>query len=196
MDGLEKLINTIISDAEAQAKQIKNKADLEAEEQISKAYKKAEEITEKIMSGAELEAANILRTADSNANLDGRKAVLAARRKCIDAAFEKAEAKLYNLSDSEYFDVILKLLKKHYSGVKAELILNERDMLRKTADFENQLSDISTGNISLSAQTGSFKGGFVLKYPTLEENCSFESILHTNRENLEFEAAKILFPEI
>ena len=193
MNSLEKLTSKIEDGAKLQADEIIKEASSQAQELISQAEAQAETACDKIRADAENSAQSILRSADSQGNLDGRKNLLSARRKMIDAAFAKARETLLALSDADYFDFILKTVKKIYSGSDAEIILNKSDIARMPADFEKTLAEISGGKITLSTEPGSFDGGFVLKYAFLEENCTLDALLRQSRETLEDTAAKILF---
>lgn len=193
MNGLEKLTSKIKDGAKSQAEDIIKSAQAEAQALIESAEKEADSACLKIKDDSAVSAERILRGADSQANLDGRKNLLASRRKMIDAAFIKAKETLLSLSDKEYFDFVLKTVKKIYSGAQAEIIFNKSDIARMPADFTASLAEISGGKIVISTNPGQFDGGFILKYEFLEENCTLDALLRQSRETLEDTAAKILF---
>ena len=193
MNGLEKLTSRIKDGAKSQADEIIKEAQAQAQMQIETAEKDAETACLKIADDAKSSKQRILRGADSQGNLDGRKNLLFSRRKMIDAAFAKAKENLLALSTQEYFDFVLKTVKKIYSGSDAEIILNKSDIARMPDSFTASLAEISGGKIVLSTTAGDFDGGFVLKYAFLEENCTLDALLRQSRETLEDTAAKILF---
>ena len=130
MNGLEKLTSRIKDGAKSQADEITKEAQAQAQMQIETAEKDAETACLKIADDAKSSKQRILRGADSQGNLDGRKNLLFSRRKMIDAAFAKAKENLLALSAQEYFDFVLKTVKKIYSGSDAEIILNKSDIAR------------------------------------------------------------------
>lgn len=193
MNSLEKLTSKIKDGAKSQADEIINGAHEEAKKLLNAAENEADSVCLKITNEAEESAKRIIRGADSQGNLDGRKNLLAVRRKIMDASFAKAKETLLTLSDAEYFDFILQTVKKIYSGSDAEIILSKSDIARMPDSFMASLAEISGGKITLCTDAGNFEGGFVLKYEFLEENCTLDALLRQNRESLEETVAKILF---
>jgi len=51
-----------------------------------------------------------------------------------------------------------------------------------------------TGLLTLSEETRPIKGGFIMADGDIEINCAFESLVRLQREQLELEVAKVLFP--
>ena len=52
-----------------------------------------------------------------------------------------------------------------------------------------------TGLLSLAEETRPIRGGFILVDGPVEVNCSFETLVHLQREKLEKQVAQVLFPE-
>ena len=50
-----------------------------------------------------------------------------------------------------------------------------------------------SGNISVSERPGSFRGGFILERNGVQINNTFEALVNSMRDELEYEIAKILF---
>ena len=53
--------------------------------------------------------------------------------------------------------------------------------------------DNTKANISLSNETGNFKGGFVLEKDGIEINNTFEALVNSLRDDLSLEVARVLF---
>ena len=193
MNGLEKLTLKIKDGATAQADEIINDANAGAEKIIAEATKEADAVCAKIAEDSSAARQRILNGASSQGNLDGRKNLLASKRKVIDAAFAKAGKNLLALPDGEYFDFILNIIKKIYNGGDAQIVFNKTDIARIPASFTATLAEISGGKITICTDAGDFDGGFILKYEFLEENCTFDALLRQGRETLEDAVAKILF---
>lgn len=199
MDGLDKLTGKIMDDAKSEAEKILSEANAQAQDIMTKAKANAQKTGEEILSQADVDCMNIVRGADVTANLEGRKKLLSVRRLFIQQAFDNALDKLKNLETADYFVVLLRILEKTYTEGVTELILSQKDKARIPKEFEKglrKLEDIRPGKenkITISEQNAPFDGGFILKYKEWEENCSFDSILKTKREELEDQAAKTLF---
>ena len=51
------------------------------------------------------------------------------------------------------------------------------------------------GHLTLSEQTRPIKGGLILQDSQVETNCSFEVLIHLQRNTLSAEVAQVLFKE-
>ena len=75
-----------------------------------------------------------------------------------------------------------------------EIVLNARDRAavgQKVVDAAN--AKLSGGKLTLSADTGDFKGGLILRRGSIEANCTAELLVELRREDMAAELAKVLF---
>jgi len=134
------------------------------------------------------------------AQLENRKAVLQAKQQIIDEVFERAKTSLQNMPDEKYKSLIESMLLKSDLSGNEELIISEHDRNRITPEFIQKINDTlkgmgKEGNLRISKTFGNMIGGFILKSQDLEINCTFDSLIDMEREELETEIAKILFEE-
>ncbi|OQB14812.1 MAG: V-type ATP synthase subunit E [Firmicutes bacterium ADurb.Bin193] len=165
MTGLEGITQKILDDARQNAEHIltaaKNRAkEIEAANAADMALRR-ENILKQTEQNAALKAERIV----AAAQLEAKKAYLAAKQEIIDDAFAKAAAHLASLDDSEY-DALIRDMSK---GVEGEIIPLPRDK---------------------KAGTG---GGFIVKNGRIEYNFSFEALLKNAKERLEGKLVSILF---
>ncbi len=193
MDGLERLTKKITDDATAQSEKIINEANRQADIIIKEAEEKAGIILAEGEKASEKKAELLLHGYEAAANSKGRKMLLSAKHELINAAFEKALSDLEGLDTKEYFEVLYKIIKKYLPAKAAELMLCNKDLSRLPADFADKLKEISDGRLVLSETSANIKNGFIIKCDTVEENCSFDSLIGTDSEKLRDKVAEILF---
>ena len=76
---------------------------------------------------------------------------------------------------------------------KQTLILNETGLKFVDAAFIEELNSQVKAQITLSKKAGNFKGGFILENEGIEINSTFEALVSSLRDELEFEVAQVLF---
>lgn len=196
--SLEKIIERIEHDAQAQIDEIKNKASAEADRIIQSAKEEAESFRAQALEGARKEAEQRKQRLISSANLEFRKELLAEKQNAIDSAFQEAIDTLLNMEDAEYKRVIKKMIMSSVQTGDEEIVLSKRDKARLNNDFLNEVNsqlakDGKKGNLTISEDTYEISGGFILRRGSIEINNSFESLFKSSRDDLESEVAKLLF---
>ena len=184
MTELEKIIS-----------EIENAASLEAEETLALARAEAGFIR----SAAEADAARQAAEADAETErrvaeikLAGvsarqrakRERILEARQDLISEVIVSVREKLYSLTDTEYFSFLARLAASAAADGEGSVLLNEKDKKRLPPDFEAALSDMLPGGarLAVSDETRPIDGGLILKYGSVEQNCSFDAIFAARRE--------------
>ena len=76
---------------------------------------------------------------------------------------------------------------------KQNLILNKQGLEFVNASFIEELNSKVNAEITLSETVGNFKGGFILENNGIEINSTYEALVSSLRDELEFEVAKVLF---
>ncbi|HGE71222.1 TPA: hypothetical protein ENX78_10330 [Candidatus Poribacteria bacterium] len=196
--SLEKIIERIKRDAQAQIAEIKDKASKEADKILQNAKNEADSYKAQALENAKVQAQQHKQRLISSANLEFRKDILAEKQKAIDSAFQEAVNTLVQMNDDEYKQIIKKMLISSVQTGDEEIILSPRD---KTRISENFLKEINKelaksgkkGNLKISKNTYNIFGGFVLKKGNIEINNSFEALFKSFRDELELEVSKILF---
>ncbi len=188
MTGLDKIIEQIKHDAMASADAIIAEGKAQAESVTAKANAEAEASREALKAQAEAELKLVVSRGESAAALYRKKAILEAKQQIIGEILEDAKKSLLELPDNEYFEIIGKMIARYTEGKKAEIIFNEKDVKRIPAGFESKL-----GGSTVSKETRAIDGGFILVFGDIEENCSFESLFASNKEDLTDKIRALLF---
>lgn len=188
MTGLEKILKAIEADASKNAEDIVAKANREAEDIKSAALAKAEKRCAEIAGKSESDVKAVLSRAESGAELTEKKIMLNAKQQIINDVIRGARDSLKGLSDSEYTDIILRLVKKYAHDTQGRIVFSASDRQRLPGDFdkllEKVLSEKKNASLTVSQENADFDGGFLLLYGNIEENCSFDAIFSAAKEEL------------
>ena len=193
MSNVKNITSKILKDAEAGKEKILATAAEEKDRIISKKVSSANEVAKEILDKAEIEAKSKKERVISSAKLKVRNNKLAAKQEIIDEVFEKSIDKLTSLSKEEFLNFVKStILSMNLSG-KQTLILNEQGLKFVDSSFIEELNKKVNAQITLSKNPGKFKGGFILENNGIEINSTYEALVSSLRDELEFEVAKVLF---
>ena len=194
MKGTEKIIAHIGADAKAQADAILAQAEAKCaeiregyEQQAKQAY------AERIRAGVKANQ-DRLDSMERLAKMEGRKAVLALKQDMVAESFDRACDQLVNLPAAEYGTFLAKLAVKASVTHDEEVVLNARDRKAlgdKVIEAANKA--LGGGKLTLSKETGDFKGGLILRRGNIEANCTAELLVDLCREEMAAELAGVLF---
>ena len=194
MNGIENITARILADADAEVQAMREQAEQAARAIRDEYAKQAEKEAAAILSRSEKAAAERLERLESAARLERRKLELAARQQVLGEAFDKALDDLCRLSEQDYIDLLASLAAKAAVSGREELIFSEADRTRVGRQVVMAANErIASGTLTLSEQTRPMRGGFVMSDGEVEVNCSFETMVRVRREQLEKEAADVLF---
>ena len=194
MKGTEKIIAHIGADAKAQADAILAQAEAKCAG-IRESYEKkaAEAYAERIRAGVKANQ-DRLDSMERLAKMEGRKAVLALKQDMVAESFDRACDQLVNLPAAEYGTFLAKLAVKASVTHDEEVVLNARDRKAlgdKVIEAANKA--LGGGKLTLSRETGNFKGGLILRRGSIEANCTAELLVDLCREEMAAELAGVLF---
>ena len=193
MSNLNNITSKIIKDAEVERESILAKAAEEKSKILAKKEDSANEIAKELLEKAQVEAKSKKERVISGAKLKVRNDKLAAKQQVIDEVFEKSIEKLTKLSKEEFLNFVTEaILSMNLSG-KHNLVLNREGLSLVDDNFITELNSKINAEIVLSKTTGNFKGGFVLENNGIEINNTYEALVSSLRDELEFEVAKVLF---
>ncbi len=189
MTGLEKILKVIEEDALALEESILHDAQLEAKNIMESAKKEADKKCAEIALKSEQDVKAVLSRAESAAALLERKKILDAKQQIIGNVIIAARNSLANLPDSDYLEIILKMVKKYAHNKEGEILFSSSDKKRLPNNFETILAETLAekkgAHLSISEATGVVDGGFILKYGDIEENCSFDALFSASKEELQ-----------
>lgn len=194
MKGTEKIIAHIRSDAKEQADAILAQAEQQCASIRADYEKQAKELyREKIRAGT-ADCQDRVDSMDRIARMEAKKGILALKQQMVSESFDKACDMIINLPKEQYAAFLAKLAAKASATGDEEIILNARD---RAAVGENVVKAanalVSGGRLSLSAETGSFAGGLILRRGSVEANCTAELLVELCRGEMSSEIAKLLF---
>ena len=193
MNGLEKIIQRIHGEAQAEIAAL----EAETEQQVAAL---TQEYQEKARAEGEAVVAQGLKAARqrrermlSAAQMEGRKMELSAKQQVLDEAFQLALDKLRELPDDAALVLLVRLAGKASPEGRGELVFSPEDRERLGSQVIAGANKAYGASFTLSEETRPLAGGFVLKKDDMEVNCAYEALVRGSRESLEQEAAGILF---
>ncbi len=199
--GTDKIVSSIMSEAQEKADVIIQEANAEVSAITSKAEKTAEAEKIKIQDNGKKQSDMRYQQIISEAKMNARRAELGAKEEVIEAAFTKATEELKAKAasgDDEYKDSLSMMIKEATDEIGSKdliIQLNERD----TNDIKSQISDVSTFKIEdITFEIGEpidAMGGAILKTSNgdIEVNNTIEARLDRFKSILRSEVAEILF---
>lgn len=196
MSGLEQIISIINTQGKTAETDILAQAEKKAEKILTDGKITADAAYDEQLKKANDACAKNIENAKSGALNLKNKALLSAKVEGIYSVINAAEKQLENLSDKEYFNVVLRLAVKYAHSGKGLIIFNKNDLSRIPTDFIKNLNSAlkdKKGELALSETAAAIPNGFVLKYGDIEENCSFAALIDAKSEELKDRIAKVLF---
>jgi len=198
MNGIDKIAGKIAADAKVEAEAILADARAQAGVIADEYARQAKEESGRILAAGQALSVEIGRRADSASDQEAKQQLLSTKQNMISRAFDEALAKLVALPEDEYVALLARLAADAAPSGGGEIVLSARDhQTRGTKVLESANRLLAQagkqGNLTLSAQTGDFAGGLLLKSGDVEVNCTLETILRLSREELTLEVAAALF---
>ena len=201
--GTDKIVSSIMSEAQGKADVIMQEANAEVSAINSKAERTAEAEKTKILDNGKKQSDMRYQQIISEAKMNARRAELGAKEEVIEAAFSKATEELKakaSSGDAEYEDSLGKMIKEaadEIGGKDLILQLNEADTQKFKDDLSSQGSDsfeLEGIKFTLGEPVDTI-GGAILKTANgdIEVNNTIEARLDRFKSILRSEVAEILF---
>ena len=173
MEGIERITNKILEDAKAEASRMEAETDDFVREQQESARNMRERVLEDSRKKAEEDAQAMLRRAESLASSERRKRDLAASQSDVRRSIDLAVEKLLNASAEERIERYLSWIESHNIN-EGVITLSERD--QELADA--LLKELPQGKFTVSDIPGKMRGGFVVTHGNVEDNLTYDLIIH------------------
>ena len=193
MNGIEKITQRIQADAQAEIDRVLGEARAEAEKIAARYQAQAD------AEAADLDARNKKAAAEreerlaGTAQMEARKAALAAKQEMVEKAYDLALRKLCSLPEEKYTAVLAGLLIQASSTGKEEVIFSEADR-RKVGKAAVEKANKDGGKkLTLSGETRPIQGGFILRSENVEVNCAFDTLVRLQKAETAGEVVKKLF---
>ena len=194
MNGIEKIIDRISGDAQAEIDAILDEARAEAAKITAKYEAQAKAEADEILKRGSAAAAEREERLASMAQMEGRKAELAAKQEVIEEAFELALKKLQALPEDQYVELLAGLAVKASVTGKETLIFSAKDcdtVGAKVVAAAN--AKLTNGALICSKETRSIDGGFILSDGAVEVNCSFTTLVRLQKSEITGDVSRVLF---
>ena len=196
MNGLEKLTGQIDADVQKEIDAALVQARSQAQEIQSWYESQAQIQVEAIRRKGQQDAVFRQERLVDEAKMEARRDILATKQELIGRAFDLALEKLLELPENEYVALLADLAVKASSTKKEAVIFSQKDRTRYGKTVVTQANEkLGGGHLTLSEQTRPIKGGLILQDSQVETNCSFEVLIHLQRNTLSAEVAQVLFKE-
>ncbi len=196
MGGLDKIIEEIKDQANAEAGQILKEADEYCDEYMK-------EITDKVADEVETFEKKEKSKRDlydekvkSGALFRERNEILKTKQQCINEVIKEAEYTICNLETKQYFDFLSKLFEGNFDGTDGEMFFGKEDLERMPEEFKEKIKAIADNKgakVNISDKTKNIKNGFILVYGEIEENCTIQSLFDEKSDALRDIVNKELF---
>lgn len=196
MGGLDKIIEEIKDQANAEAGQILKEADEYCDEYMK-------EITDKVADEVEAFEKKEKSKRDlydekvkSGALFRERNEILKTKQQCINEVIKEAEYTICNLETKQYFDFLSKLFEANFDGTDGEMFFGKEDLERMPEEFKEKIkatADNKGAKVNISDKTKNIKNGFILVYGEIEENCTIQSLFDEKSDALRDIVNKELF---
>lgn len=203
--GTDKIISSIMSEAQEKADSIIQDAQVEVNQINDKATKDAESEKNKILDNGKKQSDMKYQQIISEAKMNARRAELEAKEEVIDLAFEKATEELTEKAssdDKQYVDSLLGMIKEaacEMGGGDLIVQMKEEDIAKVQGKISSVAADIAsaTGISTTLAMGDSINtiGGAILKTQSgdIEINNTIEARLDRFKKVLRSEVANVLF---
>ncbi|WP_024613514.1 V-type ATP synthase subunit E [Clostridium sp. Ade.TY] len=198
MSDVKNLTSKILKDAEERKESILNAANEERAKIIAKKESAAKVEEASMLEKAKIEAKTRQERIVSGAELKARNEKLKAKQEVIDSVFEKSIDELCKMSDEDLKSFIKNMIVNSDIAGDENIILNEKG---KSVLDNSLLGEINSelkgkgkkGELKISDELRTFRGGFILEKDGIEINNTFEDLVNSSRDDLEFEVAQVLF---
>ncbi len=228
MNGIEKITGQIDADIQKEIDAIAAQAQAQAAE-IGAGYdRRAQEQVQATLERGRREAALRRERLGSVAQLEARKLVLSTKQDLVGRAFDLALQKLTELPEADYIALLARLAVDASRTGQEQVIFSQRDRARYGKQVVTQANEIlarrvapklpddltasragaildrvvtgasavlsGTGMLTMAEETRPMAGGLILRDGRVETNCSFEALIRLQQGALSAEVAKVLFP--
>jgi V/A-type H+-transporting ATPase subunit E len=198
MNGIEKITDKIIEEANLDAQKVIEAAKKEADKVINTYKEKAAAAAADIEEAGNKQAKAQESKYASVANLEARKTLLLKKQELIAKAFDKALDKLCTLPKDKYVDFLARLIVDAAETGKEEIIFSPKDKgacsNEVVAAANKMLKEKGmSGDVTVSQKTRSISGGVIITRGDVEINCALDGLVRMEKDNLSAQVAQILF---
>ena len=200
MNGINKITDRIAAEAQAEIDQML--ADTaEKCQTIKDSYDKlAQEEYWRIIREGKAESQLQMQRFAGAASMEAKKNILSMKQDAVAKVLNVAVDRICSLPEREYVSFLARLAGEAAFTGTEELIFNQNDKSAVGRAVTREANDILrkrglSQGLTVSSQTGSFKGGLMVKQGDIEVNCCVEKLVELCKDKLASQIAEILFAE-
>lgn len=193
MNGLEKITQRILSDAQTELSALEQRTDEEILAIRSGYLAQVDRERAEILARGEKAAQERRERLASAAKMEARKRLLRVKQEVMGEAFSLAVRKLCDLPQEEKIAFLIRLAGKAAPDGRGALLFSAADREAIGNAVTDGANAAYGAHFTLGEETRRIPGGFILAQGDVEVNCSFETLVRLQRDELEGEVAAILF---
>ena len=196
MSGLDNIVEKIKSNSLDETKLIQKDTEEYREQVLSDAKKETDKEIKSILDNAKREQTVYEEKVVSNGEFRERNALLKAKGEIIDEVISRALDELKNQDTDSYFATALNILKDNVQDKDGKICFSKTDLDRMPSDFKSKIDEVAKekgGSLNIDEEPADISDGFILKYGDIEENCTFDAIFDSKRDELRDLVNKNLF---
>lgn len=186
----------ILTEAEAQAEQVKKQADEKTLQERQKLQAELDSFDEQTTQLANRAAEEVMSQVLAQARMEIAKKSLQTRNGLLEQTFAAAAEKITNMNANEYQQLMEKLILASVNTGDEEIIIDRNEKRIDAAFVERlnaKLDKNSKGKLKLSDSKTDIGAGFILQKGKVRINGSLKVLLETAKEKLQTELAVELF---
>lgn len=193
MNGIERILQRIESEARAEREEILKNAQEEAAVIQARYQAQAEQETAELEAKRQRAAVEQEERLISVAQMEARKTLLAVKQEMVEQAYSRALEKLRSLPEAERVSVLAELLARASSNGREEVIVSPEDHDGAGRAAVEQANAAAGLQLTLSEETRPIRGGFILRDGSIEMNCAFDTLIRLQKTETAGMVAKKLF---
>lgn len=186
--SVEGIIERIIADAKAQAKNITDEAEKQALTIDEDNWREAEDYFRRGRSRLEEQFRREAEREILSRRLAQRKTILQAKQDWMERAFSEAYKYLLEQSFDEYRQIVKNLIKKVSTSKDEEIIFGIKGEEGELCKIVDELNKENGAHFTMSGIRGDFPWGFIMRRGKVEVNLSIDSLFRYKRNDLEQKA--------
>lgn len=200
--ALEDIINKIKEDAAAEISRIKADTDKEVDSIISECEEECRGILDEAARDGERQAADARNRMKIEANLDGKKDLLAGRRDLLEQVFSRVSTEIRK-DEKKYLEFLVQKIADSAGSGNEKVIFSKSDVDTLGEKLQTVVSDANKilyensrkGELVIAPEGGDFQAGFILKKGRTNTVMTMETMLQGLRDEIESSVAQILTGE-
>ena len=197
MNGINKITDQIGADIQKDIDSLMERTRAQAAEIARRYEERAGQEGAAVLERGRKAAAEHEERLVSNAKLEARKQILAAKQELVEQAFDTALEQLLALPEEEYTALLASLAAKAADTGREKVALSQKDRARYGKAAVTRANELlgDRGHLTLSEGTRDIRGGLILEGDQVEVNCSFETLIRGQKEAATAQVARILFEQ-